>query len=71
MHDRIGKYQIKRELGKGGSSVVYLAFDEFYNCDVALKVYRSESGPTLSDYAPEVAGMLESSRSGKRVPIRY
>jgi len=51
MHDRIGKYQIKRELGKGGSSVVYLAFDEFYNCDVALKVYRSESGPTLSDYA--------------------
>ena len=51
MHDRIGKYQIKRELGKGGSSVVYLAFDEFYNSDVALKVYRSESGPNLSDYA--------------------
>jgi serine/threonine protein kinase len=51
MHDRVGKYQIKRELGRGGSSVVYLAYDEFYNSDVALKVYRPEGGPTLSDYA--------------------
>ena len=43
MHNRIGKYQIKRELGRGASSVVYLAYDEYYNADLALKIYHPEA----------------------------
>jgi serine/threonine protein kinase len=40
MQRRIGKYRIQRELGRGASSTVYLAFDEFYNAEVAVKVYQ-------------------------------
>jgi eukaryotic-like serine/threonine-protein kinase len=40
MQRRIGKYRIQRELGRGASSTVYLAFDEFYNSEVAIKVYQ-------------------------------
>ena len=43
MQDRIGKYQIKSELGRGSSSVVYLAHDEFSDSDVAVKVYDGEA----------------------------
>jgi eukaryotic-like serine/threonine-protein kinase len=38
MLERIGKYQIKRELGKGATGTVYLAADPFRQTDVALKV---------------------------------
>src|SRR3954471_1541808 len=38
MLTRIGKYEIKRLLGKGASASVYLATDTFTNLDVALKV---------------------------------
>jgi eukaryotic-like serine/threonine-protein kinase len=40
MRKRIGKYRIERELGRGGSSTVYLAFDDFSKSDVAVKVYQ-------------------------------
>jgi serine/threonine protein kinase len=43
MDNRIGKYQIKRELGEGAASTVYLAYDEFYSAELALKVYRPDS----------------------------
>lgn len=47
MQTRIGKYQIRQELGAGAASTVYLAYDEFYNADLALKVYYPEGeGPT-------------------------
>lgn len=39
MEERIGKYQLRSELGRGASSVVYLAWDDFLNSDLALKVY--------------------------------
>jgi len=42
--ERVGKYQVKRELGKGTSSTVYLAHDAFAGTDVAIKVYNTESG---------------------------
>jgi serine/threonine protein kinase len=35
-------YPILRELGKGGTSVVYLARDSFANREVAIKVIRSQ-----------------------------
>ena len=37
--DRIGKYEILRELGHGATSTVYLALDTFNNQQVALKLF--------------------------------
>jgi len=44
MLERVGKYAIRRELGRGTASIVYLAYDEFYGSDVAVKVYYVEGG---------------------------
>ena len=40
--DRIGKYEIVKELGRGATSVVYLANDAFANRQVAIKLVRPE-----------------------------
>jgi serine/threonine protein kinase len=40
---QLGKYVIGRELGRGASSVVYLANDPFAHRDVAMKVYSSDA----------------------------
>ena len=57
MDTRIGKYQIKRELGEGAASTVYLAYDEFYNSELALKVYYPDSqmGPGRGQFVSEAA----------------
>lgn len=34
----IGRYQIKRELGRGGMATVYLAYDPRFDREVAIKV---------------------------------
>ena len=49
---KIGKYEIVRELGKGATSVVYLARDPFANRDVAIKHVLAE--------------VLEDKKNGKR-----
>lgn len=36
--EKIGKYQVIRKLGKGATSVVYLARDPFAERDAAIKV---------------------------------
>ncbi|MDP2805625.1 MAG: serine/threonine-protein kinase [Gallionellaceae bacterium] len=38
--DNIGKYQIVKELGRGATSVVYLALDPFNNQQVAIKHFN-------------------------------
>ncbi|MGD9388212.1 MAG: serine/threonine-protein kinase [Gammaproteobacteria bacterium] len=43
MPEKIGKYDIVREVGRGSSGVVYLSHDPFYGRDVAIKLY-SETG---------------------------
>ncbi|HSN39302.1 MAG TPA: serine/threonine-protein kinase [Burkholderiales bacterium] len=40
---KIGKYEVVRELGKGATSVVYEAIDPFQNRRVAIKVVLSEA----------------------------
>ncbi|HVY07451.1 MAG TPA: protein kinase [Burkholderiales bacterium] len=42
--ERIGKYPITRELGRGATSRVYLARDTFANRDVAIKVMHKDAG---------------------------
>ena len=66
MLERVGKYLIKRELGRGTASVVYLAYDEFYSSDVAVKVYNVEGGES----APKVFKgqfLSEAALAGKLV----
>ncbi len=51
--ERIGKYEIKRLLGKGATGSVYVAADPFRQCDVALKVMSA-----LPDDADEARKLL-------------
>jgi serine/threonine protein kinase len=39
---KIGRYEIKSELGRGGMATVYLAFDPSFNREVAIKVLPRE-----------------------------
>src|SRR5512142_1218547 len=41
--DRVGKYEIVKELGHGATSTVYLALDPFNQQQVALKVFNLEA----------------------------
>jgi eukaryotic-like serine/threonine-protein kinase len=42
--ERVGKYVIVREVGRGSTGIVYLSHDPYYGRDVAIKVYHSEEG---------------------------
>jgi serine/threonine protein kinase len=41
--DRIGKYPISREIGRGATSIVYLGRDPFANREVAIKLVRDQT----------------------------
>lgn len=64
--DRIGKFQLKKVLGKGASGTVYLALDTFTGRDVALKVLDPElvRSPDF-DRMNIVQFMNEASLAGK------
>jgi serine/threonine protein kinase len=49
--ETIGRYQIKEELGRGQSTVVYRAFDTEANREVAVKVLAVEQAPDISQRA--------------------
>ena len=41
--ERIGKYEIIKEVGQGSSGRVYLSHDPYYGRDIAIKLYNNES----------------------------
>ena len=41
--ERIGKYEIIKEVGRGSTGGVYLSHDPYYGRDVAIKVYNLEA----------------------------
>ncbi len=41
--DKIGKYEIIREIGYGATSTVYLAYDRFGNQQVAIKLFNTDA----------------------------
>ena len=41
--ERIGKYEIIKEVGRGSTGNVYLSHDPYYGRDVAIKVYNIEA----------------------------
>ena len=41
--ERIGKYDIVREVGRGSTGTVYLSHDPYYGRDVAIKVYHDDA----------------------------
>ena len=44
--DRIGKYVIINEVGRGSTGTVYLSHDSYYGRDVAIKVYNQDQDPS-------------------------
>ncbi|HEX7416471.1 MAG TPA: protein kinase, partial [Steroidobacteraceae bacterium] len=42
--ERIGKYVIINEVGRGSTGIVYLSHDPYYGRDVAIKVYSMDTG---------------------------
>jgi eukaryotic-like serine/threonine-protein kinase len=42
--DRIGKYPIINEVGRGSTGTVFMSHDPYYGRDVAIKVYNVEAG---------------------------
>ncbi len=41
--ERLGKYDVIREVGRGSSGTVYLSHDSYFRRDVAIKVYRIDT----------------------------
>ena len=42
--ERIGKYMVIKEVGRGSTGVVYLSHDAYYGRDVAIKLYNMDPG---------------------------
>ena len=64
--DRIGKFQLRKVLGRGATGTVYLATDTFKGQDVALKVLDPElvKSPNF-DRTNTTQFMNEASLAGK------
>jgi len=42
--EKIGKYTVINEVGRGSTGIVYLSHDAYYGRDVAIKVYNMDAG---------------------------
>jgi serine/threonine-protein kinase len=87
MIDRVGSYQVVRELGRGGMGVVYLAVDERLGREVAIKAlpehladepdrlvrFQREARVLASLNHPNIAGIhgLEESEGSHYLVLEY
>src|SRR5207237_6462520 len=64
----IGKYELRRQIGRGAMGLVYEAFDTVIERRVALKMLRTEVFP--AEQLPEVRGRLkrQAPSAGKLSP---
>lgn len=61
----IGKYEVRRELGRGSCGVVYQGFDPFVQREVAIKVsLRSDSGENLAARPDHSTFFIEARAAG-------
>ncbi|HSW14399.1 MAG TPA: serine/threonine-protein kinase [Solimonas sp.] len=60
--DKIGKYVIRQELGRGASGVVYKSHDPFVKRDVAVKVARHQ-GLAIPEDTPEGQAFFAEARA--------
>jgi serine/threonine protein kinase len=70
MADTIGRFEIRRELGRGAQSVVYLAWDPQLQREVAIKtLHFSDSDPEVSAVLLDEARTVSKFRHPNVVPI--
>jgi eukaryotic-like serine/threonine-protein kinase len=63
--ERLGKFEIKRRLGRGATSHVFQAFDPFRDHDVAIKVLDPSVFEETEDTLGKTGFMVEASLVGK------
>jgi hypothetical protein len=63
--DRIGKYYVVHEVGRGSTGTVYLSHDPFYGRDVAIKLYHATSGDDAESRNARRMFMGEAKMVGK------
>jgi serine/threonine protein kinase len=68
--EKVGRYPVKRLLGKGGFGEVYLGFDDQLKRDVAIKLtYGSKVGPKAAKMFMEEARILAELDHPNIVPV--
>jgi serine/threonine protein kinase len=60
---KLGKYEIRRKLGRGGMADVYLAYDTEHSCEVALKLIEEAWDQDTQDF-------IEAERRGAELQAR-
>jgi serine/threonine protein kinase len=60
---KVGKYEIRRKLGRGGMADVYLAYDTEHSYEVALKLIEESPDPDTRDF-------MEAERRGAELQAR-
>ena len=63
--DRIGKYYVVHEVGRGSTGTVYLSHDPFYGRDVAIKLYHATVGDDAESRNARRMFMGEAKMVGK------
>jgi serine/threonine protein kinase len=63
--ERIGKYYVVHEVGRGSTGTVFLSHDPFYGRDVAIKLYHATSGDDAESRNARRMFMGEAKMVGK------
>ncbi|MEY2919825.1 MAG: hypothetical protein RL261_1130, partial [Pseudomonadota bacterium] len=63
--ERIGKYYVVHEVGRGSTGTVYLSHDPFYGRDVAIKLYHATSSDDAESRNARRMFMGEAKMVGK------